>query len=193
MPLVDFCHPVPVQAPEAAAACEPLPPDADDLVAEPTETFAVPRQTIICAVASDHLRKVLPLCLDRQVPVSLAPVVHRFERAGEAALRRDLTNDVLAFSRPPPDVGEAEEVERRGRRHPVTPVGTPPAEVHIARLGFMEREPVSAETFAQHVKHSLAAVAVFEGDDKVIGESHQLAPSVEARLATFSNHSSSTW
>ena len=46
----------------------------------------------------------------------------------------------------------------------------------------MEREPVSTETFAQHVKHSLAAVAVFEGDDKVIGESHELAPSVEARL-----------
>ena len=55
-------------------------------------------------------------------------------------------------------------------------------EVHIARLGLMEREPVSTETFAQHLKHSLAAVAVFEGDDKVIGESHQLAPSVEARL-----------
>ena len=43
--------------------------------AEPTETFAVPRQTIICAVASDHLSEVIPLSLDRQVPVSLAPII----------------------------------------------------------------------------------------------------------------------
>ena len=115
------------------------------------------------------------LRLDRQVPVTLAPVVYRFQRTGETAFRRDLANDVLALHRPPPDVGEAEEVERRGRCHPVTPVGTPPAEVHIARLGLVEREPVSTGTFAQHVKQPLAAVAVFEGDDKVVGESHQLA------------------
>ena len=101
------------------------------------------------------------LRLDRQVPISLAPVVYRFQRAGETAFRRDLANDVLALHRPPPDVGEAEEVERRGRCHPVAPVGTPPAEVHIARLGLMERKPVSTETFAQHVKQPLAAVAVF--------------------------------
>ena len=125
---------------------------------------------------------MLLLRRDRQAPVSLAPLMHRFERAGEAAFRHDLTNDVLAFSRPTPDVGETEEVERRGRHHPVTPVGTPPAEVHIARLGFMEREPVSTETLAWHVKQSLAAVAVFEGDDKIIGESHQPAPSVERMM-----------
>ena len=76
--------------------------------------FAVPRQTITCAVASDYLSEVLPLSLDWKVSVSLAPVVRRFQRAGEVAFRRDLTNDVLALSRPPPDVGEAEEVERRG-------------------------------------------------------------------------------
>ena len=110
--------------------------------------FAVPRQTITCAVASDYLSEVLPLSLDWKVSVSLAPVVRRFQRAGEVAFRRDLTNDVLALSRPPPDVGEAEEVERRGRRHPVTPVGAPSTEIHVARLGLMEREPVSTETFA---------------------------------------------
>ena len=122
---------------------------------------------------------------DRQAPVALAPVVHRFQRAGEAAFRCDLANDVLALQRPPPDVGEAEEVERRGRCHPVTPVEASPAEVHIARLGLMEREPVSTETFAQRVKQALAAVAVFEGDDKVVGETHQLAVSAQARLRHF--------
>ena len=114
------------------------------------------------------------------MPISLAPVVYRFQRAGEATFRRDLANDVLALQRLPPDVGEAEEVERRGRCHPVTPVRTPPAEVHIARLGLMEREPVSTETFAQNVKQPLAALAVFEGDDKVVGESHQLAIAEQA-------------
>ena len=49
----------------------------------------------------------------------------------------------------------------------------------------MEREPVSTETFAQHVKQPLAAVAVFEGDDKIIGESHQLAVSAQARPRRF--------
>ena len=140
--------------------------------------FTVPRQPIVCAVASDRPNKVVVLRLDWQVPVSLAPFVHRFQRPGETAFRRDLANNVLALQRPPPDVGEAEEVERRGRCHPVAPVGAPPAEVHIARLGLMEREPVSAETFAQHVKQPLAAVAVFEGDDKIVGESHELALSM---------------
>ena len=107
------------------------------------------------------------------------------ERAGGEAFRRDLANDVLALHRPPPDVGEAEEVERRGRRHQVTPVGTPPTEVHISRLGLMERESVSAEKFAQHVKQPLAAVAVFESDDKVVGESHQPAVSAQARPRHF--------
>ena len=65
-------------------------------MAEPIETFAIFRQTVICAVASDHRSKVLPLRLDRQVPVSLAPVVHRFQRAGEATFRRNLTNVPLA-------------------------------------------------------------------------------------------------
>ena len=125
------------------------------------------------------------LRLDRQVPVSLAPVVRRFQRAGETAFRRDLANDVLALHRPPPDVGEAEEVGRGGRCRPVTPIGAPPAEVHMARLGLMEREPVSTETFFQHVKQLLAAVAVFEGDDKIIGESHQLAVSAQARPRHF--------
>ena len=72
-----------------------------------------------------------------------------FSARTKRPFRRDLTNDVLALSRPPPDVGEAEEVERRGRRHPVTPVGAPSTEVHVAP-GIMEREPVSTETFAQH-------------------------------------------
>ena len=45
----------------------------------------------------------------------------------------------------------------------------------------MEREPVSTETLAQHIKQPLAAVAVFESDDKIIGESHQLAVAAQAR------------
>ena len=67
----------------------------------------------------------------------------------------------------------------------MTPVGARPAEVHVARLGLVEREPVSTETFAQHVKQPLAAVAVFEGDDKIVGESHKLAVSAQARPRHF--------
>ncbi len=125
------------------------------------------------------------LRLDRQVPGALAPVVYRFQRAGETAFRRNLANDVLALHRPPPDVGEAGEVERRGRCHPVTPAVTPPAEVHIARPGLVEREPVSTEMFTRHVTQPLAAVAVFEGDDKSVGESHQLAVAAQARPRLF--------
>ena len=50
---------------------------------------------------------------DRQVLVSLALLVHRFQSTGETAIRRDLANEVLPSHRPSPDVGEAEEVERR--------------------------------------------------------------------------------
>ena len=41
---------------------------------------------------------------------SRAPISAR----GRSGLRRDLANDVRLLHRPPPDVGEAEEVERRG-------------------------------------------------------------------------------
>ena len=65
------------------------------LVAEPLETPAVPPQTVICAVASYRPDEIVMLRLNRQVPVSLAPLVHRFERAGEAAFRRDLRTTTL--------------------------------------------------------------------------------------------------
>ena len=91
--------------PQAAAACEPLPPCASDLVAEPLQTLAVPRPTVVCAVAPDRPSEVVVLRLDRQVPVTLAPVVYRFQRTGETAFRRDLANDVLALHRPAPRRG----------------------------------------------------------------------------------------
>ena len=42
-----------------------------------------------------------------------------------------------------------------------------PAEVHIARPCLVERESVSTETFARRARQPLAAVAVFQGDDKI--------------------------
>ena len=59
-----------------AAACEPLPPCAGDLVAEPRQTFAVSPPTIVCAVAPYRPSETVMLRLDRQVPVTLAAVVY---------------------------------------------------------------------------------------------------------------------
>ena len=98
MPLETLVHPVPVHVLQAAAVCEPLPPGAANLVAEPLQTFAVPRPTIVCAVASDRPSEIVMLRLDRRVPVTLAPVVYRFQRTGETAFRREGANKQVVVS-----------------------------------------------------------------------------------------------
>ena len=49
-------------------------------------------------MAPENPGKVLVLMLDRQVPITFAPVVHRFHCSGEAALCRDLANDPAAVA-----------------------------------------------------------------------------------------------
>ena len=127
---VSLAHARMVAEPPRAARCtgvlqpKSLPPSTAPIATGWSDTcragFApARRRRLSTAHRIERVSEVIPLSLDRQVPVFLAPVVHRFQRAGEAAFRRDLANDVLASPRPSPDMGEAEEVERRARRSPL--------------------------------------------------------------------------
>ena len=69
-------------------------------------------------------------------------------------------------------MGEAEKVERRVR---IVRTRTLRPEVHKARLGLMEREPVATETFTQNVEHARGAPGVLEGHHNVVGKPHELA------------------
>ena len=71
MPVEQLVYLVPGHAPQAAAACKPLPPSASDLVAEALQTFDVPRATIVCAVAPGRPSEIVLLRLDWQAPVVL--------------------------------------------------------------------------------------------------------------------------
>ena len=99
-------HPVPVHPPPTVTACKPCPPDANELVAKPPESFAVPGfRSVIGAVTPKHPGKMLALRLDRQVPVPFAPDMYRLQRASEATFRRDLAHHVLASSSTGPKHG----------------------------------------------------------------------------------------
>ena len=116
---------------------------------------------------------------DRPMPIAFAPVVHRFQRSGEAAFCRDLTNDIVSLSRPFPQMGEAKKIECRVR---IMPLRALPPEVHVARLGFIERKPIPTKTFSQNGKHAPAAVVVFKRQHKVVGVAHQLARTAQQRF-----------
>ena len=76
-------------------------------------------------------------------------------------------------------MGEAEEVERR------VPMMSMPAqwpEVHVSGLGRMQDQSVALKPFAQYGAHTLAALAVFEGQHKIVAEPHQLARSPQPWL-----------
>ena len=68
----------------------------------------------------------------------------------------------------------------------------PRPEVHIPRLGLMEREPVARKTLAQNGEHSPAVLFVLKGHNGVVGVPHQLAPASQAgphlRFEPFVQH-----
>ena len=73
IPIEDVLHAIPGHAPLSAAARERLAPVANDPIAEAAETLAVPRQTVVAAVAPDDPREVLLLLVERSMPIGLAP------------------------------------------------------------------------------------------------------------------------
>ena len=113
------------------------------------------------------------------MPVGLAPRVRCSERAGKAALGRDLAYDAPALPRPSPYMGEAEKVERRVRNVRTQALWP---EVHIPRLGLMQRQPVAAKAFAKNIEHAPAAFGVLKEHHKVIGEPHQLTHASQSGL-----------
>ena len=85
------------------------------------------------------------------MPVFPAPVRHRRQRSGIAALRRDLPDHVDPLARLAPDMGEAKEVERGAVRNRMVGALRPlEAEVDEARLVGMKREPIPGKTLVQN-------------------------------------------
>ena len=57
-----------------------------------------------------------------------------------------------------------------------------PPEGHEARLVRVQREAEPAKALAQHLQNTLTTLPIREGDDKVIGESNQLAGALHSVL-----------
>ena len=109
------------------------------------------------------------LLSERQVQIAPAPIRDRGERTPVTILRRHLSHKGLAFQRPPPDVGEAEKVERRARRLRMPAWRALDPEVHQPRLGRVEREPVPTKTLAQDGEEASRGQEVLEGRNQVVG------------------------
>src|SRR5262249_30054374 len=116
------------------------------------------------------------------MPFGPAPILHRGQRAGKAALRRCSPHHVLTLPRLSPRVGEAEEVERLGLTVWRRPTMALRAEVEEARLVRMQRKAEPAKPLPQHAHDPLGVIVVLEGHHEVISEPYQgsLPPSCVA-------------
>ncbi len=129
-------------------------------------------------MAPDDTGKMPVLNPKRQVAVWFAPLPNRLDGPRKARSGGELPHDPTSFPRPAPQVGEAEEVELVLY---IVSTSAPGPEVHEPRLGRVELEPVPLKTLAQNGQHTLTVPAVLEGDDKIIGKTHEPAGS-HARL-----------
>ena len=120
---------------------------------------------------------MLMLGRERFMPVRLAPAMDRFDRTREAVASRELAHDRIALPRPRPDVVEAEEVECRVRIMAPT---EPRSEVHIPRLGLMEREPEAPKTPTQNGEHSPTVLFIRKGHNGVLATVQKCAYSLKS-------------
>src|SRR5271165_254107 len=122
------------------------------------------------------------LVTDGLVPVFPTPVAHRGHCTGKTALGRDLPDHVLAVPRPPPDMGQAEEVEAGPIRFRMAcALCHLWAEIDEACLVGMEREPKSCKTLAQDRQHAFGVDNIVERHDRIVGEPGKGAFPFEAR------------
>ena len=130
---------------------------------------------------------------DRPMPIGSAPVLDRGQRAGKAAFGRGLPHHVLAIPRLSPDVGEAEEVERRVLAVCMRATVALRAEVDEARLVGMQREPKPSKAFLQHFQHRCASWRVSKVITKSSANRTRVAVPIRRGRTSFSNQASSRW
>src|ERR1700692_2441581 len=107
------------------------------------------------------------------MPVVPAPLSHGEQGAREPALGRSLSHHVTALSGFPPDVGEAEKVERWFFAVWMCTVFPHGPEVDEAGLFGMQREPIPSKTLLENFQYPLGIAVVLEGHHEVIGEPNQ--------------------
>src|SRR5215212_5869574 len=127
----------------------------------PSDPTSVAGDAVVAVVAAQDRGQAGVLALDRLVPVVLAPFAHCRQSAGEPALCRHLPHHVLALQGPPPDMGEAQEVEGgTARRRVALAARTAKAEVDEPRLLRMESESISVQPLTQSAKDPLGVEVI---------------------------------
>src|SRR6266436_3341014 len=96
-----------------APPAQPSLPGPHELMPVPSQPSHIARHAVVGVVASRHRTQMTLLLPDRLVQVMTAPVAHRRKPAREPAFGRHLPHHVVASPRLAPDMGEAQEVERR--------------------------------------------------------------------------------
>ena len=91
---------------------QPLTPQSCDLVVVPLQLPHVPRDAVVGIMTLQLRRQSVVLLEDRLMSVGPTPVLHRKQCPGKPALGRHLLDHRLSLLGFPPNVGEAEKVER---------------------------------------------------------------------------------
>src|SRR6516165_12086424 len=142
---------------------QPLAPDAHHLMGEPTQAPTIPTDAIVGEVAPHHRGQAAMLVAERPMAVVPAPGSNCGHRAGIPVFGGHLPNHVLAIPRPPPNVGEAKEVEAGPiRLRMARALSSLRAEVDEARLVGVERESVPSEALAEDRQHAFGGIDVVE-------------------------------
>src|SRR4051794_22216360 len=95
----------------ARAAAEPLVPGTSHVVPKATEVRDIAGDPVIREMPLQLPRQGGPLLLDRPVAMLAAPVRHRLQRPAEPALGCLALHRPVPLERPPPIVGEPQEIE----------------------------------------------------------------------------------
>src|SRR5947208_13885387 len=94
------------------------------------------------------------LVRDGLMPVDPTPSRHRRQPSGVTVLRRYLSHHIVTCPRLPPNVGKAEEGERRAIRLRMSrPSCIGVAEMAETRLVGMERKSIPCRSLSQYAEH----------------------------------------
>jgi hypothetical protein len=149
---------------------------------QPNGLHPIPGDPVIRVVPSQLPRQGDPLLFDRSVAVLAAPLRNRLQRSVEAALGRPTLHRPVPLERPPPVVGEPQEVERAGALVTGTRRGSRPKPLERDQPGLLrvEGQAVLPEPLGEHVQDPSRVAFPLEDQDRVVGVTDQGRPPLQA-------------
>jgi hypothetical protein len=175
------------------AAVQPLLPDAAHTTVELPQTAVVRRTAVILVVPSQPGVERLTLFGDRFVPVALAPRRDALEPSALALAHRANMNGESPVAAACPDMGEAQEVERRRLTFPASArmgrcIAT---KLDDPRLLGVKLQTLAGKPLMQYLQHTLRVLPILKTDLMLLAFCH--AAINQSLLDSASDASADFW